>query len=706
MTDLEFPAPSFDTPAGLVRWTEAQPPAGRRTAPPMVEFRALGPLEAVVAGRPADLGAPKQRKLLALLVSRVGRPVPVDVLLEALWPGGPPPSAVTSLQAYVANLRRALEPGREPRTPTKVLHTSDRGYLLDGQVVDTDVHRFERRAGAGWQAWNRGEPQEALSEFEAGLALWRGDAYTEVSHAVQVAAEATRLEQLRLSAVEGRCAALLAVGAHEVAVAALEAFMQAHPLREYGCELLSLALYRAGRQADALAVLRTNQRRLGEELGIDPRPALQQLEREILSHAPALDWRPAPVGPVRPAVEGGTAVRAVTAPGRPAVAPQVRVRTPPRSAPAAGEEIFVGREVALRHLAAVSAAAAAGRGRVVTVSGEPGIGKTGLLRRFAEPAAGAPVLWGSSPGHVATPPLWPWRQVLSMAGAQLPRHPVPGPVAEVLDGDARQPPDGTATDADPTADTDTWRQFEAIVDYLTDASYSTPLVIVLDQLHQADPSSLRLLAHLAESVQTSRLLVAVSYRSDEAAALAGTSAALARAEMTRVELTGLSVAETGALASAMLRREVSAATAEELRYRTGGNPFYLRELIKELDGEERPSRARTAPVPAPVREVVLQRVARLGPTAAELLSVASVAGRSLAIDGRSFAVDVVAEASSIDLDEALKAVDAMVAAGLIREDQQRLGWYSFTHALTAQVLYPTIGRLRRIQLLRRIRTAP
>lgn len=261
---------------------------------PMAEFRALGPIEAVVAGHLVDLGAPKQRALLALLVSKVGQPVAVDVIVEELWTGNPPPSAVTSLQAYVANLRRVLEPGRVPRTPATVLRTYGRGYLLDNRVVEVDVHRFSELATAGWQALDGGEPQQAVRDFEAGLTLWRGQAYAEVADTSYVRPEEARLEELRLSVVEGRCTALLAVGAHEMAVAELEAFTRAHPLREYGCELLSLALYRAGRQADALAVLRTNQKRLADELGIDPRPALQHLENEILNHAPALDWRPRP----------------------------------------------------------------------------------------------------------------------------------------------------------------------------------------------------------------------------------------------------------------------------------------------------------------------------------------------------------------------------------------------------------------------------
>ena len=295
--NAEVVATSSPALPGATRSTEAQPTEIPGTTQPLAEFRALGPIEAVVAGRLVDLGAPKQRALLALLVSRVGQPVAIDVIVEQLWTGHPPPSAITSLQAYVANLRRVLEPDRAPRTPTTVLRTCGRGYLLDSRVVEVDVDRFDARATAGWQALDRGDPQQALSEFEAGLALWRGQAYAEVADATCVVPRAVRLEELRLSVVEGRAAALLGVGAHEVAVAELEAFTQAHPLREYGYELLSLALYRAGRQADALAALRTNRKRLAEELGIDPRPALRQLEREILNQAPALDWHhPRPRG--------------------------------------------------------------------------------------------------------------------------------------------------------------------------------------------------------------------------------------------------------------------------------------------------------------------------------------------------------------------------------------------------------------------------
>lgn len=288
IADTEIAATSRRTLPRAIGWSETGPSAA------MVELRVLGPIEAVVGGRLVDLGPPKQRVLLTLLASQVGQSMTMEMILEELWTRLPPPSAITSLQAYVANLRRVLEPDRPPRTPATVLRTRGRAYLLDGRVVEVDVDRFGERATAGWQALDRGDPQQALAEFEAGLALWRGEAFADAADATYVAPAVTRLEEMRLSVIERRGAALLAVGAHVLAVAELEAFVQAHPLREYGYELLSLALYRVGRQTDALAVLRANQKRLNEELGIAPRPALQRLERDILNQEPILDWPQVP----------------------------------------------------------------------------------------------------------------------------------------------------------------------------------------------------------------------------------------------------------------------------------------------------------------------------------------------------------------------------------------------------------------------------
>jgi DNA-binding SARP family transcriptional activator len=633
-----------------------------------VELRVLGAVEAVVGGRLVDLGPLKQRGLLTLLVSRIGQPVAVDVLVDKLWSGDPPPAAMMSLRAYVANLRRVLEPHRAPRTPAAVLRTRAPGYLLDSRGVNLDAHRFTCHATVGRDAWGRGDPQRALSEFEAGLALWRGQAYAEVADAAWMVPEVVRLEELRLSVVEGRCAALLALGAHEVAVAELEAQVHGQPLRERGCELLALALYRAGRQADALAVLRTIRTRLADELGIDTGTALQRLERDILTQAPVLNWhlRTSP----------RTIAAAVTVAPASTTSPE----------PVEEQDVFIGRRAALQRLVDASAGAAGGRRRVVLVAGEPGIGKTRLLRRFAG-LAGVPVFWGSCPEHVAAPPLWPWEQVLRAVRTRCPEHPVPGPVAELLAGQAPETVEGF--DVAGAA----LRRFESIGQYLT--AGPDPLVVVLDDLHWADLASLRLLAYLADTIIESRLLLVGSYRCHESAALDETLAALARAEAVRIELVGLDAEETQGLVSAVAGREVSKHIAARLWARTEGNPFFLRELVGLLTSEHRLDRPEVSQVPVPVREVVLRRIARLPQTTAVVLSVAAIAGRE-------FDVDIVAEAASVEVEAALEAIDAAVAAGLVVEDQQRLGWFGFTHALVAEALYETTGRLRRVRLHRRI----
>ncbi|MFZ0120511.1 MAG: BTAD domain-containing putative transcriptional regulator [Pseudonocardiaceae bacterium] len=630
-----------------------------------VEWRALGPVEVMVGGRLVNLGPPTQRALFGLLLSRVNQPVALDAVIEQLWAGAPPPAAMASLRAYVSNLRRVLEPDRAPRAPAAVLRTRAPGYLLDSRGVEFDVRRFTGHATVGWEALSRADPEQALSEFDAALGLWRGQAYADMRDAVWAASEVARLEELRLSVFEARCAALVELGAHDLAAAELEAQVRGHPLREHGCELLALALYRAGRQADALRVLRTTRTLLADELGIDPGTALQRLERDILTQAPVLDWHP----PISPRIEVTVAPASTTGP-----------------APAEEQDIFVGREAALQRLVDALAVATGGRGRVVLVGGEAGIGKTSLLRRFGE-LVGVPVVWGACPEHVAAPPLWPWEKVLRAMRTRCPERPVPDSVSELLDGDTQQL--GEGLDVAGAA----LRQFEAIGQYLTDGP--DPLVVLLDDVHRADLASLRLLAHLADTITTGRLLLVASYRDHESTAVAETLAALARAEALRIELTGLDAEDTQVLVSAVAGREVSKYTAEKLWARTEGNPFFLRELVGLLSSEHRLDRPDTVPVPVPVREVVLRRIARLPQNAVAVLSVAAIAGRT-------FDIDVVAEAAAVEVEEALEVIDTAVASGLVLEDEQRLGWFHFTHALVAEALYETTGRLRRVRRHRRI----
>jgi DNA-binding SARP family transcriptional activator/tetratricopeptide (TPR) repeat protein len=369
-----------------------------------VQLRALGPVEAVVGGELVDLGPPKQRALFALLLSRVDRPVAVDTLIEELWSGNPPAAALASLLTYVSNLRRALEPHRPPRAPATVLRTRAPGYLLDSHRAEVDIRRFSTHATAGHEALARGDSQQAVREFDVALGLWRGPPYADMRDAGWAMPEIARLEELRLSVIEGRFAALLELGPHPMTVAELEAHVRAHPLREHGCELLALALYRGGRQAEALGVLRATRMKLVEELGIDPGTALQRLEREILTQASTLDWHPPT--PTMPAPAPATALTQESAStagpqlggnegfvGREAptaslVASVSGPRPVPRQLPAHTPH-FVGRATELRQLTTLLGTTTVGGGTVVitAIEGTAGIGKTALALHWAHQVA-------------------------------------------------------------------------------------------------------------------------------------------------------------------------------------------------------------------------------------------------------------------------------------------------------------------------------
>ena len=354
-----------------------------------MQWRALGPVEAVVAGRLVDLGPPRQRALFGLLLSRVDRPVAVDTVIEDLWAGDPPAAAMASVRAYVSNLRRILEPDRPPRAPATVLRTRVPGYLLDSQGVDFDVRQFTQHAAAGRAALNSTDPTRALGKFDVALGLWRGQPYADISDAAWAAPEIARLNEKRLSVVEGRCEAQLALGDHHSAVAELELHVRGYPLREHSCALLALALYRAGRQAEALGLLRATRARLVDELGIDPGAGLQRLEHDILTHAPALDWHPPQSPPAVPVAE-------LAVPTLPALTPvptAVALATEPSaggiqrvvSAHVRGLTEVVGRETELAVLrAAFTDPARQSRPIWRVLTGLGGVGKTSLARAYAQ----------------------------------------------------------------------------------------------------------------------------------------------------------------------------------------------------------------------------------------------------------------------------------------------------------------------------------
>jgi predicted ATPase/DNA-binding SARP family transcriptional activator len=306
-----------------------------------VQFRILGPIQAILDDEPAALGAPKQRGLLALLLVNRRRVVTAEQLIDGLWGDSPPASAVQSLQVYVHGLRRALGAER--------IETAGRGYRVVVGEDELDLDRFERTLERGRAALEVGRPEDAADDLREALAVWRGSALADLPEETRRAAEAERLEELRFGALELRYDAELACGRHDSVVAELEAVTAEHPYRERFLQQRMLALYRCDRQADALEVYRDAREVLAEDLGLDPSPVLQQLERAILRQDESLA---APEPPTR-----------TTQP----------LPVPPTP--------LVGRRL---ELAAVSALFRDEGARLVTLTGPGGTGKTRLALAVAQ----------------------------------------------------------------------------------------------------------------------------------------------------------------------------------------------------------------------------------------------------------------------------------------------------------------------------------
>src|SRR5436190_131637 len=303
-----------------------------------MEFRILGPLEIEGPAGEITLGSGKQRALLALLLLHANDVVPAGRLIELLWPDAPPADAAKALQVHVSRLRRAL-------AQADVIRTRPGGYLLELDAGNFDLPHFEQRAEEARSLLAGGEAEAARQAFGDALALWRGAPLAEFASEPFARPEIGRLEELYLAAIEDRIEADLLLGAHAGLVSELETLVARHPFRERLRAQLMLALYRCGRQADALQAYRDARRALAEELGIEPGRPLQELEQSILRQDAALDVRTRDAG---------------LRPGR----------------RAAG--LLVGRERELDELLSALEDAAAGRGRLFVVSGESGAGKTRL----------------------------------------------------------------------------------------------------------------------------------------------------------------------------------------------------------------------------------------------------------------------------------------------------------------------------------------
>nr|WP_191910322.1 BTAD domain-containing putative transcriptional regulator [Microbispora cellulosiformans] len=676
-----------------------------------LSFRLLGPFEVIDGdGRVLDLGPRKQRAVLAVLALDPGRIVSLDRLIDELWAGEPPSSATATLQSYVSNLRKALEPGRRPRTPPAVLLTREPGYLLSVAPIQVDLARFVSWVENGRKALGRREHAAALGLLDRALETWRGEPLAEFAAYEFAQPVIARLGELRAVAVEDRFDARLAMGDGASCVADLERLVEAYPYRERLWSLLVLALYRSGRQTDALGALRRVRALLDEEMGLQPGPELRRLEQAVLEQSAALDaptppeaalnappqasfeqassrQPPSSQGPSEQgAAEQGAAEQGVAEQGAPAEGTSLRTSSwhvvsqpAPEPAPpvASPYGAFIAREQELARLGERLGAVRRGRGGVLLVTGEAGIGKTRLAQLAAEEAEarGVAVVWGRCVEAEAAPPFWPWLQALRELGER------GRAAARLLAGEGADAP------ADPEAAL--FELYEGVLAAL--ARSGTPTLVVLDDLHAADAASLRLLGFLASELHRRPVLVLATVRPEpgrEPERLRDALAALTREPGTeRLTLRPFTPEDVVAF---LRRHDVTDPALAGLLYRrTGGNPFYLGELLRLLGSEHRLDAASLG-VPEGVMEVIGRRVARLpGPTT-ELLRRAAVLGRDVSLD-------VLEALTRTPAEEVMSLLEPAVAVGILAEAPDGFD-YRFSHALVRDALYAGLGRLDKARL--------
>jgi predicted ATPase/DNA-binding SARP family transcriptional activator len=326
-----------------------------------MEFRILGPVGIGEPGTDADIGGPRERALLARLIISANHVVGADAIADALWSGAPPPHYAGTLRVYISRLRRALG------SAAGSLVTQPPGYRLTLDQTQLDAYAFERLAAAGQAQLQAGRPAAAAELLSQALALWRGPALADVADEPFARAYAARLEESRLAATESHLAAQLACGQHAALVGQIEQLIGSHPMREQLWGLRIQALYRCGRQAEALAAYRDLRATLAEELGIDPSPGLRELHERVLRQDPGLDW-------IVPADDSASIVvtpHSVATSAETPARPPTGIRLPHETTS------FIGRE---RELATISELLILSR--LVTLTGPGGSGKSRLARKY------------------------------------------------------------------------------------------------------------------------------------------------------------------------------------------------------------------------------------------------------------------------------------------------------------------------------------
>lgn len=614
------------------------------TSASALRLEVLGALRLWRGGTELDPGPRQQTQLLALLMAREGRSTTSSELIDLIWGEQAPRSALNVLHKHVSTLRRLLEPAVAPRNAGSHLLRRGDGYLFVAGEATVDLTVFRRCVVSAQRALAERRPQTALDHYVEGFSQWKGPAGEGLAFGPSAASIFAGIdaELCDASAAAGELAVSLAQP--ERALTPLRLAASIAPLHEAVQSNLISVLGAAGQQAEALALFASVRARLAEDLGIDPGAALEVAHRRVLQQ----DF------PSPRSQSNGVRLTSSRSP---------LVRTDPRSGGHRGGAL-VGRDAELVKLGQAVDLAFAGGSGLIFVEGEPGVGKTRLLEQVAAGAIarGAEVVWGLCLDGEGTPSMWPWLQALRATVDDMPVAERAKWLASEL-GELLAPRvDVTLAPVVPASDAQ-FRLFERVAAILAEVSEQQPLVLLLDDLQWADPTSLHLLTHLATRLPTATVIVG-AFR--DRAPTPGTelSQMLAVASRVpghrRIQLRPFNAAEVAELVHLETGRAPDLGAAGRIHERTEGNPFFVRELTRFLAGAKSASvdAASSVVIPPTVRDVVHSRISSLDDDVREVLLIAALIGRVIDLD-------LLARASDLDVQTCLDSLDPIQELGLL-----------------------------------------